>query len=338
MQNLASQEIVFLEGNEVGNGILQSRLGECFVITPNHVVDNGAGDILVKGMNNVNSKAKYISPYPLDLAILRVNKGHNFNCENWEISEYYESALKNVSNGYVKYLDEYGIENLIHVNIISKDEFGFWIIPQDPNFNFFKGMSGSSFYIDYNNHKILAGMLMRLGENSKEAFVYQMDDILRTLSPFFEVKTKKRTSEKSFKNLGVLITQDSDKNSSLTNDLVSNLNQLKTYKAVSKFTKNDYIEKTIDDILSGDSGIVVPGSIKKALDELLLGNVTLIKKTNGKNMHVIHANFTGGTYDTENFNLIKSISISGKGLGFDESSAEAQAIKSLIANLKNQMK
>ena len=333
-----SQQSVFVKSSEIGNGILCERAGECFVITPLHVVEDTMGEMIVFNESKVKSIAKIEGEYDSDLAILSMVKNPNLSCTQLIISDYYSKSVNNLSSGTVEYLDESGVFNIIHVNITYKDNIGFTIIPQSGNTTFSKGMSGSSFYFNYKGEKVLAGMLMSIEEGFVEAFVLQIDDVMRVLSPFFEIKTGDSPVRNGPKKIGVMLLKDGKKESIITNQLVTGFNQEKTYKAFSKFPESKHIEEVFDDIILGSSDVMIPSKLSQELDEIFIGNITFTMNTNRKNMYNVYADFNGGVYSTKNFNLINSIIVSGKGLDFDESNAKKQAMKSLKNNIKNQFK
>lgn len=336
---LFSQETVFIESNEIGNGIICMRAGECVVITPNHVVfDSGGDEILISDKNKVNTTAHLIQAFSSDLAILKISKEKDFVCKDWEISSQFKNALDDVSTGFVEYLDESGISNLVHVNITSKDETSFIIMPQNANIGLQKGMSGSSFYINYKGEKILAGMLMSMEEDSVQAFVLQIDDIMRLSSPFFDVKRQGSTTYNGPKRIGIMLFKDRDRFVEINNQLAANINKGTAYRAYSKFLENDYIENKFDNIVLGQSDLIVPEKLQKELDELLLGDITFEREKNRKNMFIVRARLNASMYLTSNLSLIDSFVFMGKGLGFDEKSAEKQALKSLLTNIENQFK
>ncbi|MDO5969645.1 hypothetical protein Q4Q35_07485 [Flavivirga aquimarina] len=335
---LFAQETVFVKSTEIGNGIICERAGECFVITPAHVVSESVSDILVRSANRINNTANLIDAYEADLAILGITKSSSTTCKSWDISDQFDRAIDNVSSGFVEYLDEFGASNMVHVNITSKDQTSFIIIPQNANIGFRKGMSGSSFYINYQGEKILAGMLMSMEDDSKQAFVYQIDDIMRTLASFFDVKRQVETTYNGPKRLGVMLLKDNNRYVEVNNKLVTNINKGTSYKAYDKFAENDYVEKEFDNIVLGRSDLVIPSKLRKELDQLFLGNVIFETETNRKNMHTVYVRLNASLYLTNNLNVIDSYSFMGKGLGFDEKTAEKQAIKSLLTNMENQFK
>ena len=333
-----SQLSVFVKSSEIGNGILCQRGGECFVITPLHVVINSMGEMIIFNEDKIKTTAEIEGEYDSDLAILNTVKNSNLSCKELVVSDYFLKALDNQSSGTVEYLDETGVYNVIHVNITHKDNIGFTIIPQSGNSSFTKGMSGSSFYFNYKGEKILAGMLMSIEEGFVEAFVLQIDDIIRVLSPFFEIRSDNPLDRNGPIKLGIMILNEGLKEQVISNQLVSSFNRNNQYRAYSKFSESEYIADVFEDIILGSNDVVIPSKLRKELDEIFVGNITFTIETNSKNMYIVYANFNGGLYSTQNFNLLNAIVRNGKGLGFDEISAKKIAIKSLLSNLKNQFK
>ena len=92
-----AQETVFVESTQKGKGILKSRSGECFVITPEHVVSEDASVLSIIGSKNVLSKGELVQSYGegIDLAIVRVVGGGAQNCTNWSVPKNYTSMLNN---------------------------------------------------------------------------------------------------------------------------------------------------------------------------------------------------------------------------------------------------
>lgn len=331
------QQPVFVKSNEIGNGILVNRAGECFVITPEHVVFETSSDILIKTKDKVNLSARLLEAYDSDLAILRLKNSKDFSCNSFHVSAFLDKAIENQSTGTVEYLDDNQINHIIHVSITSKDVSSFSIIPQSQNIGFRKGMSGSSFYINFKDKKVLAGMLMSMEEDSKHAYVMQIDDVMRTLSPFFDIKTKtlKRTGKK---NIGVMIFRDNEKDEQMNYSFVNKINESKSYKAYDNFTESLYVNEIFDDITSGRSDLVIPDKLKSEIDELFMGNISFAYKSNRKSMYTVSISFTGGLYSTSNFEIKSEIIIQGKGVAIDKLIAEKLAVNSLISNLKTQFK
>jgi len=182
---LLAQETVFVESTQKGKGILKSRSGECFVITPEHVVHEDASILSITGSKNVLSNGKLVQAMEdLDIAIIRVTDGGTQNCTNWSVPSNYTSILDNTVDAYLELRDENGGTQLIQVFINGKDEETISIVPKLSKDIFIKGMSGGSLFTQYDGKKIYLGMLQEIGEEG-EGYVFQADDMERILGGFF---------------------------------------------------------------------------------------------------------------------------------------------------------
>lgn len=325
------QESVFVKAIENGNGLLHERQGECFVITPNHVVSEFMGDIVIHSKNRVESKGRLFESYEPDIAIIRLTTNSQV-CKPYKTVANIKEILNEIVTGYIQYVDELGAVHYVHVNISSVDQESITIIPQNGNAEFRKGMSGSAFYVNYKNEKTLMGMLMELEADLKTGYVYQIDDIDRVLAPFFDTGTVKQ------KNLGILILKDDSNFTQITNQLISNLNVDGKYTTLSRLPNTDFLYKEFNSILSGSLKKNIPLKLRENTDELVLGRVTVQTDKNQKNMYVVRLNLEANLYNTKDLSLIKSLNTSSKGLNTNLSIAKNQSIKSLITKLENQLK
>ena len=326
------QETVFVKAAENGNGFIRERVGECYIITPNHVVLENLGGIKIVAKNRLELKGELLESFEPDLAILKLEKSANFNCKPWQKNENLNEVLEDASMGFLEYRDEFGASNLLHVNITSKDQESIAVIPQDQNQQFVKGMSGASFYVNHKTEKVLLGMLLNIEEDLKTGYIYQIDDIDRTLSPFFDIEGDKP------KKLGILILKDDVIFTEVTNKVTTNLNSNKKYQTSKKLLNTEFLYKEFSSIVGGRFNKEVPKKIKENIDEVLLGEVTLSKSINSKNLYKINARLAANLYSSNDFALIKNVNANGKGLNSDENLAYEQSIKSLLNNLQNQLK
>ena len=324
-----SQETMFVFGKEKGNGMLIERSGECFVLSPHHVVYDYTGEITLYNKDRIKSIGKLIQVFDPDIAIIRIEKGGTQNCLPWKVNDSFNMILNNSSAGFIEYRDGLGMANLLHVSIISKDQVSIAVVPKFDKDQFKKGMSGSAFYVNYKDKKVLIGMLMSIEEDLTTGYIYQYDDVLRSTKPFFEFEKKAK------KNIGVLIMKDGNNFPKATNQFVLDLND-KGYKASGNLPQNDFIYSEFDNILLGKSNKTIPTEIKTSLDELLLGKIEFDISLNDYEMHVVRASFEGSVFSTNNFELIKTIYTDGKGINHNQSLAQKQAIKSLVNNFKQQ--
>ncbi|WP_405570174.1 hypothetical protein [Winogradskyella sp. Asnod2-B02-A] len=321
-----------MHASEIGNGIGFDRLGESFVLTPAHVVDTSIDDIVLSDNRKSNSHATLLETYTNDIAILRVKENNKKSkYQTLKLAKVYKEAIANASSGFVAYLDGLGIVNYIHVNITSKDQSSFTVTPQSNHHTFKKGMSGSPFYIMHNSKKILAGMLMSIEEGSVDGFIYQWDDIITTVASFIE-----EDIEKKIVKLGLKISVDNSDDLSIVNRVKSTLKTVNDYTLLNRLPDPKFIDKHLEGIINGNFFDDMSTKIQNGTDQLLLGKLSVSYDSNEKNMQLVYITFEGGLYLSEDSSLIKSMSITTKGLGFKRASAKEQAIKSILTKIKNQ--
>ena len=182
---LFAQESVFLQSTQKGRGLLKSRSGECFVITPAHVVKGAVSKINITGYKNVLSEGNLVQELEgVDLAIVRIIGGGTQNCTTWSVPNNYTSILNNSVDAYLEIRENSGGSTLMQVFISAKDEEYIIITPKNDK-TFIKGMSGSALFTQYNGKKVFLGMLQRVDEDGNGE-VYQADDMERVLGGFFE--------------------------------------------------------------------------------------------------------------------------------------------------------
>ncbi|MFX0556114.1 hypothetical protein ACOCEA_04920 [Maribacter sp. CXY002] len=326
------QETVFVKAIENGNGFTRQRNGECYIVTPNHVVLENLGGIEIVAKNRLQVNGRLIESFEPDLVIIKLEQSTGLTCKPIQRNEVLNEVLENVSTGYLEYRDEFGASNLIHVNITSIDQDSIAVIPQDPSQQFIKEMGGASLYVNHKADKILLGMLLHIEEDLKTAHVYQIDDINRMLSPFFDVHEDKT------KSLGILILKDDAVFSEVSNTLASNLRRNKKCQVSKKIPDTEFLYKEFSSIVSNSFNKNIPQKIKEGLDEVLLGEVTILKSINAKNLYKINARLAANLYSSHDFTLIKNLNANGKGLNSDENLAYDQSIRSLLTNLENQLK
>lgn len=326
IQYFFSQQTVFVKGKEKGNGLLIERKGECFVITPHHVVFEYSKEILISDKDRVNSKGILIQVFDPDLAIIRIESGGVQYCKNITVKENFSSIVNSISSGFLEYIDEFGTANLIHADITAKDETSFAIQPKNSIEQISKGMSGSAFYVNYKNQKILLGMLMSIESDFKTGYIYQIDDLLKTTSSFFNIKKEK--------SIGVLIIdQDSRKNASkVTNEYVKLLGK-NNYITISNVPKIEFIYSEFDNITSGSFSKKIPIEITNILDELVLGELSFNTEKNQFDMFVTKVVLESNYYSTKDFNFQKNISFKAKGVSYNEKESKSLAIEDLFEKI-----
>ncbi len=186
--SLSAQSTVFIESSEIGRGVLLSRNGECFVISPYHVVENSGLTIDVFGDKSVRSNVELVKRFPNDIAVLRVTDGGAQNCTRWSIPSDYASILDQVVNGYLEVRQRDGSASLMQVNIRNIEDEFITVQPRDFRDKFTKGLSGAALFTTIDGNKIYLGMLQSVevyDDGTTDGYVLQSDDIARLTSEFF---------------------------------------------------------------------------------------------------------------------------------------------------------
>lgn len=192
--DLSGQQPVYVKAREEGTGILKTRLGECFVITPAHVAGKkGNGSLQIIGARNVLSKGEVLEIYPPDLAIIRIVERSNQNCEDWTVDSNYDKILTESMEGSLEFIQNNGAVKSMKVFISKKDDIQITVRPYLPNDQIKKGMSGSSLFrlVDGSKTTYL-GMLVAI-ENATDGIVLQATVIDKVLSSFFTISTTRLT-------------------------------------------------------------------------------------------------------------------------------------------------
>ncbi|MBK6699584.1 MAG: hypothetical protein IPG55_06720 [Saprospiraceae bacterium] len=179
-----AQSSVYLEGNEIGRGILKERSGEIFVICPAHVIENTNGEVKVIGENNVQSKGEVVQSFANDLAVVRIVSGGIQKNNIWSIPSNYSKMIDVIKSGYIEIRDNFGKASLMDVSIQEKDNQTVSIIPSSNSRAIIKGMSGSSMFFNYEGNKVFLGMLVEVTDEGK-GIIIRADLMHNILSGFF---------------------------------------------------------------------------------------------------------------------------------------------------------
>ncbi len=159
---VSAQESVYIKANEEGVGILRSRAGECFVITPAHVVEDAMIPIQIVGARNVRSIGNPdVQKYnESDLAVVRVQEGGRQNCKDWKTSEAYDDIVENSFEGFLETRHGNGAVQVMKVLLAEKHESSITVRPLLSGDHIRKGMSGSSLFVQADGKKVFLGMLL----------------------------------------------------------------------------------------------------------------------------------------------------------------------------------
>lgn len=174
---------VFLKAAEQGQGILRSRGGECFVLTPEHVV-GGASSVAVISEFRREGSAQVEATFPGDLALLRVDPTPPMPCPGpWDSAEKLQDRLASSSEATLESRNEDGSLQRRFVRVTSHDSRYITVRPTVAADALFRGLSGSLLRIAGTP----AGMLLRVDAESGEGIVLREDHLSDVVRSFFDV-------------------------------------------------------------------------------------------------------------------------------------------------------
>jgi hypothetical protein len=155
-------EVFVRAGNQTGVGLLRPHEGNCFVITPLHVIrvspdDIQADDIEVVGSDGSTGLAVLIKEQKPDLAVLRLKKQNVDMCSGagWPTNIDMSNLLDTNVSGFVEGRTEAGSQFRFEVSLEDRDSSYVIITPRNADRKFSKGQSGSAVIIQ----GVLAAML-----------------------------------------------------------------------------------------------------------------------------------------------------------------------------------
>lgn len=180
----ALAEPVLVEGLESGQGILRARSGECFAVTPTHVVGLGLG-LEVVTTERVRAPAELVTDFGDDIAVIRVDARGRLSCGmGWPRPEPLDATLRDaVTQGrqgvILRVRDTGGVE-AYGVRFVAVDHRHIEVMPLSPGAEAFKGMSGSQL--------MLQGQPVGMILNTEAGLIraYRQDALNERIGRFFD--------------------------------------------------------------------------------------------------------------------------------------------------------
>lgn len=174
---------VLVEGLEFGQGVLRARSGECFAITPHHVVGLGIG-IAVITPDRVRAPAELVTDFGDDIALIRVDARGRMGCgRGWPRPEPLDSLLRDAVNqgrqGVVLRVRETGGVEAHSVHFVAVDHRHIDVTLTATGSEAFKGMSGSQLLLQGQP----VGMV--LGTEAGRIRAYRQDALNERIGRFF---------------------------------------------------------------------------------------------------------------------------------------------------------
>lgn len=173
----------FIESGQVGQALLLNRLGACYAITPEHVIDGGFFATVVAGLPDApQGDADLLMTFGYDLALLRVSGGVEAKCnEGYHKVISLDATFSATSTGYLYSVRSDGSTGRQQVNIVDIGMLYVHVSPVAGGEPLMKGMSGSMLQIGDR----VAGMLMSVDPANGHGKVLRYDRITETIAPFF---------------------------------------------------------------------------------------------------------------------------------------------------------
>lgn len=173
---------VHVDAGEVGQGFLVSRLNNCYLVTPAHVLGNEFYANVITGTKSRQmGEAERVQTFGYDLTLSAINGAAKNEC-NTSINSFgpLDMLLKSSTALTVSSVNTNGSKSLTPVNMIDLGLVYLTIIPS-ADFPFYKGLSGSVVY----SGDEPVGILQSVDSESGNGRVLRLDRAIETIRPFF---------------------------------------------------------------------------------------------------------------------------------------------------------
>lgn len=184
MTALAAASPVLIQGEEVGQGILRVRSGECFAIVPEHVIGFGLG-LSVMSVGRVWAPASLETTFGDDIAVIRVASQGKITCgTGWPVNDNLDSTLTEAVSrsrqGLILRVRETGGIVSYPVLFTGMDDRYVEVRAVEQEHEAFKGVSGSQLLLD----GMPVGMVLATEEGVVRA--YRHDALSHRVARFFK--------------------------------------------------------------------------------------------------------------------------------------------------------
>lgn len=179
-------EGVLVSGIEEGQGLLRARGGECFAITPQHVVGLGGTELSVVNAERTRAPAEQLSNFGDDIAVIRVAAQGRLTCgRGWQSSESLGPLLSEAvrlgrQGTLLRVRPTGGLEShAVRFSALEGRHVEVQLITQHSDA--FEGLSGSQLLLDGRQ----VGMVLSTLQGTLRA--YRQDALERLVGDFFAV-------------------------------------------------------------------------------------------------------------------------------------------------------
>lgn len=181
----------FVRTTEEGQALLFRRLGECYAVTPAHVLAGGLFANLVGGHDRrPQGDGDLLQTFGYDLALLHVTGALERYCGgSLQTGSGLEQRLAVAERGTLVSVNGDGSLSLRRVTVSDVGLLYLRVRPEQERDQLFKGLSGSLLRIDHRP----AGILMSVDADTGEGRVLRFDRMAETLRPFFGATRHRRS-------------------------------------------------------------------------------------------------------------------------------------------------
>lgn len=185
--NAATSEAspVFVQAAEQGQGLLRERNGECFVVTPEHVVRDST-EITVTAQGRIDAAARLDTTLGEDVAILRITDKGRFGCGMpWDEAVGLDPVIAGSTDGMLVTTSGAGAVQRRFVKVVGYNHASIRFRPAEPADAFFKTLSGGLLEIGGRP----AGVLLQVDTANGNGIAIRMDHLSDVVRSFFAVQS-----------------------------------------------------------------------------------------------------------------------------------------------------
>lgn len=172
---------VYVEGSQVGQGFIVERLGQCYFISPHHVVSDDPF-LNLRGSDEFKSLGEGIpvQTFGYDLAVGYVSGALANRCEtSFSQIQVSSSSIENARKAVINTVNSDGLLSRTDVLVKEAGLVYLTVVPTDPNQDIYQGMSGGVVFTETE----AIGMLQSFDQATGEGHVLRMDRLVETVSP-----------------------------------------------------------------------------------------------------------------------------------------------------------
>lgn len=185
---------VYVDAGEVGQGFLISRLNNCYLVTPEHVLGNEFYANVITGTKSREmGEAERVQTFGYDLTLSAITGAAKNEC-NTSINSFgpLDMLLKSSTALTVSSVNTNGSKSLTPVNMIDLG-LVYLTILSSTDFPLYKGLSGSVVY----SGDEPVGILQSIDAESGNGKVLRLDRAIETIRPFFAIGFAADSTNKS---------------------------------------------------------------------------------------------------------------------------------------------